>query len=317
MTAPSERPVVAVVTPVYNGEAWIADSMTSVLEQDAVRAGRVRLRYVVMDGGSTDATLDIVRGLATGDVDVHSGPDSGMYDALSRGLAEVAPGSDVCAYLNAGDLWTPTALDVVTAALAEPGISWVCGYRTAYNRAGQVVHVSLPYRYRSSLLACAAYGTTLPAVQQESTFWRSELLRHVDLDELASFTLAGDFYLWRSFSQVTDLHCIRSVLGGFRVHGGHLSDDRGRYRTEMMRVAAPPDVRQRLLTGIDKVVWNGPDWLKRRCAGAQMTSYDFGTDSWVRGGASLRALRTGAGRAPATAAARSDPAAPAVAARTR
>jgi glycosyltransferase involved in cell wall biosynthesis len=287
--------IAAVVTPVLNGARWIEETMRSVLNQSAVRSGRVRLRYVVMDGGSTDGTVDIVRAVGADLVELVSEKDSGMYGALAKGFKKVAAGSDVCAYLNAGDLWHQDALDVVLEAFEIAGVDWLSGYRVAYNKAGQIVHLRLPFRYRNRLVAAGRYGASLPAIQQESTFWRGSLMQVVDLDRLASFQLAGDYYLWRSFSDRATLHTIAAVLGGFRLHGGHLSDARSAYAAEVSEMTNRARVADKFFEYFDRIAWRAPDDVKKALGRGQMLRYDLGTGAWVKG----KARRLPAHHAPA------------------
>lgn len=276
--------VAAVVTPVRNGAAWIEQTMRSVLDQTAVRSGRVSLRYIVMDGGSTDGTPEIVRAVGGDAVQLISEQDAGMYAALAKGLRQVAEGSDICAYLNAGDLWQPGALDVVLDVFELPGVDWVSGYRVAYNAAAQIVHVALPSTYRARLIATGAYGTALPSIQQESTFWQSWLLEAVDLDLLASFRLAGDYYLWRCFAERTPLYTVAALLGGFRMHGEHLSGARARYAAEVSSMTRRPGFGDRVVGALDRPVWVAPDSVKKAIGRRQMLRYDVRNESWTKGG---------------------------------
>jgi glycosyltransferase involved in cell wall biosynthesis len=89
-----EPPLVSVVTPVLNGRRYIAETIQSVRGQDYPR-----LEHIVVDGGSTDGTLDVLR--ATPGIAWSSRPDEGMYDAINRGF-RIAKG-DILAYQNADD----------------------------------------------------------------------------------------------------------------------------------------------------------------------------------------------------------------------
>jgi glycosyltransferase involved in cell wall biosynthesis len=274
------KPIAAVVTPVFNGGEWIQDTVLSILDQSAVRSGRVDLRYVVMDGGSTDDTIAKVDEISDQRVTVVSATDNGMYDALAKGFRLVAEGSTVCAYLNAGDLWHEKALDIVLDVMAIPGVHWVCGYQVAYNKRGDIIHLRLPFRFRSRLIQTGSYLDFLPPIQQESTFWRTSLLESVDLNRLAEFRLAGDYYLWHCFSRVALLRTINSVLGGFRLHGGHLSDARQQYRAELATIIRRPSLVDRATRSLDRVIWRLPDRAKKGLSGGQILRYDLADERW-------------------------------------
>ena len=114
MTAPAQAPLVSVVTPSLGQGSFIARCLASVRDQDYPH-----VEHIVVDGGSTDGTLDVLRRHeGTYDLRWLSEPDAGMYDAVNKGL-RLARG-DVLAYLNADDAWFPwtarTAVEGLTAA---------------------------------------------------------------------------------------------------------------------------------------------------------------------------------------------------------
>jgi glycosyltransferase involved in cell wall biosynthesis len=115
-----EAPLVSIVTPVLNGARFLPETLASVRGQDYAR-----LEHVVVDGGSTDGTLDLLRA-APGVVWV-SGPDRGMYDAVGRGFA-LAHG-EILAYQNADDRYVvPGAVSAAVRLLREhPEVDVVYG----------------------------------------------------------------------------------------------------------------------------------------------------------------------------------------------
>jgi len=205
--------------------------MESVLNQQAVASGRVRLDYIICDGQSTDRTLEVVKGLERTGVRVRSEKDNGLYDALAKGL-RTAEG-EVVAYLNAGDLYAPKAFDVVLDIFEQKDVRWLTGLNVLLSEQGEKLRSYLPYRYRQRLIDCGLYGKVLAHIQQESTFWSRELHDQIDFDRLKQFKLAGDFYLWSQFSRAAQLHIVAAHLGGFRLHRGQQSEDRAAYQREM------------------------------------------------------------------------------------
>jgi glycosyltransferase involved in cell wall biosynthesis len=117
VTAPPPR--ITVVTPCLNRADFIADAVESVLDQ-----GYPDVEHIVMDGGSTDGTLDVLARYPH--LQVHSGPDAGLYDAINRGVA-LATG-EVIAHLNSDDLFAESAFNaVVEAFAAHPEAQSVAG----------------------------------------------------------------------------------------------------------------------------------------------------------------------------------------------
>ncbi len=226
-----------VVTPCKDASARALSTAESILRQRAVRSGRVTLQYVVCDGGS-DGTGELLRRELGDAVVVLNGPDRGMYDALAKGL-RIADG-DVVSYLNAGDVYHPSAFDVVADVMEAHGVRWLTGMQVHCNEALQVTAASVPFRYRRDFMLRGLYGRGLPFLQQEATFWARSLLATVELDVLASQRLAGDYYLWRCFAQAEEPAIVASYLGGFTRHRGSLSGDLADYRAEMGTLADPP-----------------------------------------------------------------------------
>lgn len=267
-----------IVTPCRDAVTRIAATAESVLGQTAVQSGRLRLQYLVCDGGSRDGTVELARRICGDRAEVRSEADAGMYHALAKGLG--AATGDVVAYLNAGDVYHPAALDVVADVLEGTGARWLTGMRVTCNEKLQVTEALLPYRYRRSLLQRGLYGRVLPFLQQESTFWRRELLAAVDLDRLARLRLAGDFYLWRCFAGEAEPTIVEAYLGGFTVHRGQQSEQRGAYLAELESLRAPDHLGHRLLAWLEGRLWSLPaPWKKR--LNPRLLRYDHAEGRWA------------------------------------
>lgn len=100
---------VSVITVVYNNRDTVADAIESVLRQDYPD-----IEYVLVDGGSTDGTLDVIRGYGDRIAQVVSEPDEGLYDAMNKGV-QLASG-DVIGILNSDDIYAHSG---VMSAVAE------------------------------------------------------------------------------------------------------------------------------------------------------------------------------------------------------
>jgi glycosyltransferase involved in cell wall biosynthesis len=268
-----------VVTPCLNAASHIEETVTSVSGQSAVRNGSVALEHIVCDGGSTDGTLEILRRLDGPHMRIASQKDGGMYEALARGL-RLATG-DAIAYLNAGDYFHPHAFSVVQAVMGtHPDCRWLTGFAVDYNESGAAVRNVLPYRFRRRLQRCGAYGRFLPFVQQESTFWRRELMDRVDFDALSRLRLAGDYYLWRCFCESADLHVVSAYLGGFRFHSGQLSENQAGYLGEMKGMATAPGPLDFALMLCDKILWYAPPLVKKWANPRGLHLYDHHSGRW-------------------------------------
>jgi glycosyltransferase involved in cell wall biosynthesis len=273
------KPVrVSIVTPCFNAQPLIGDTVASVLGQKAVQSGRVSLEYLICDGASTDGTVDVIKEFRSPYIKLVSQADGGMYEALAKGLASAS--GDIVAYLNAGDYYHPNAFDIVVDIFGPRSVSWLTGYNVIYNSWGAVTNATLPFRYRTSLFACGAYGRMLPFVQQESTFWRRELNQQLDLQALSRLRYAGDAYLWTAFSRCARLHVVQAVLGGFRFHVGQISENRRAYRAELRSFTRSPSLLDVALAGFDRLVWHMPPQIKKYLNDDAFLQYDHKAGRW-------------------------------------
>jgi len=112
---------ISIVTPSFNQARFIERTIDSVLSQK----GDFDLEYIVLDGGSTDGTIAILKGY--GDrLRWSSGPDGGQVDAINKGL-RISTG-DVVGWVNSDDTLQPDALGRVAEAFqSHPGVEWVHG----------------------------------------------------------------------------------------------------------------------------------------------------------------------------------------------
>lgn len=272
---------ISVVTPVFQSEASVARTLRSVSGQTALSDGLVEVQHIVVDGASKDATLEEIERVRTPIVEVVSEPDRGMYDALAKGLRRAT--GDVVCYLNAGDLLLPAAFETVVGVVRDTDARWFTGTNLLLGPRGVVTRIDSPWRYRRDFLRAGLYGRVLPFVQQESTFWRRELLEQVDLEALAGFKVAGDHFLWKSFAEVSDLDVVHSVFAGFTLEAGQLSQDKARYFGEMEAISGRPGLALRLAAFVEKRRgWWGSAARKER-TNPRMIRFDHALQRWTRG----------------------------------
>ncbi|WP_071453703.1 glycosyltransferase [Gloeomargarita lithophora] len=247
----------SIVTPCYNAAPYLPETLDSVLNQTAVRSGRVTLEYWLMDGGSTDNTLELLTEYNHPNLHIHSAKDQGMYDALAQGFAQTS--GDVIAYVNAGDFYCPHAFAVVSAIMETGQVDWLTGYRVIYNQHSQVIQMDLPYPYRRPLFPYGLYNQAWCRVQQESTFWTQKVHQNLDLETLKSWQYAGDYFLWCQLAKQTELQVVRSYLGGFKRQPGQLSERRDLYHQEVAQMTQPAPLEAKLQQTWDYCRWR---WQK-------------------------------------------------------
>ena len=112
---------VSVITAVYNRKETIACALRSVSTQK-----EVSIEHVIVDGGSVDGTLDVIRQLSGEGVCVESGPDGGIYDALNKGLKRST--GDIVGFMHSDDFFADEyVLRDVLEAFADPRVELVYG----------------------------------------------------------------------------------------------------------------------------------------------------------------------------------------------
>lgn len=134
--------LVSVITPSYNQAAFLEQTLRSVLDQ-----GYPELEYIVVDGGSTDGSLDIIQRYADRLAWWASEKDSGQAEAINKGMQRAH--GEVVAWLNSDDIYLPGAIAGAVAALgAHPDAVLVYGNTRAVDAAGRTLNV-LRYRQLS------------------------------------------------------------------------------------------------------------------------------------------------------------------------
>ena len=214
---------ISVVTPSFNQVSFLEAALMSVLGQ-----GYPNLEYIVIDGQSTDRSIEIIQSY-----DDHlyywcSEPDTGQYDAINKGFMKST--GDIMAWLNSDDMYTPWAFKIVNEIFFNlPEVEWLttlspllwsssgsaiyCAHRGGFTRQGFFRGENLPVNH----------WFALGPIQQESVFWRRSLWKKAGGYVNTSYPLAADFELWARFFQHANLHTVSVPLGGFRFHGAQKS----------------------------------------------------------------------------------------------
>lgn len=241
-----------IVTSTLNGARFIRETLASIDRQTYSE-----WVHLVVDAGSSDGTLEIVRESIQHQPrrQLLIAPKTGLYEAIFLGFAtlEGAP-EDICFWLNADDLLAPWALATAAEAFSETGVEWITGLPAQWDVQGRLRGV-LPLGWHPRRLIRMGLFTPdgLGTIQQESTFFSRrllELLPHEAQQRICMTKLAGDFLLWRAFAETHSLVTVPTVLSGFRKHDANASVlGRGRYMEEIKAsgIFVPPPFIGRIL----------------------------------------------------------------------
>jgi glycosyltransferase involved in cell wall biosynthesis len=266
----SAAPLISIVTVTFNAVQHLPDTLKTIRAQDYPN-----VEWIVIDGGSTDGTTDYLR--ANEDVIDYwmSAPDRGMYDALAKGF-ERANGEILC-WLNAGDMFLNGALSTVAEVFqTHPETNWITGMHFWHLPGCRIIGCFIPQAYSSDLIGCGAYGKRLPYIQQESTFFRRSMLGGINMERFRGFKLAGDLYLWHSFSKHDRLRLVMAGLGSFCIQEGQLSEDKEAYWREADTFLDRITLALRIKMLMRFPLSYAPLRYKRKLAGDAMLS-------WVKG----------------------------------
>lgn len=178
-----EPPTVSIVTPSYQHAAYLLQCIESVLTQDYPH-----IEYQVFDGGSTDGTVEILRGFGT-KFHWESGPDGGQTNAINKGLRRAR--GQILAYLNSDDFLLPGAVSrVVKAWRLKPSVDVFYGKAHWTDESGNETgpYATRPFDSESFLGDCF--------ICQPAAFWRRRVQeRFGPFDERYQFAM--DYEYWQ------------------------------------------------------------------------------------------------------------------------
>ena len=224
-TENKDVPLVSIVTPSYNQAAYLEQTIASVLDQEYPR-----IEYIIVDGGSTDGSQNIIRRHAARLAHWVSESDLGQTDAINKGFA-LATGS-IFAWLNSDDTYNPEAVSEAVAYLQNhPEVGMVYGNAYYIDEFGERIG-----RYPAKATDYAGLRRGVNTVCQQSMFLRAEMWQKVGpLDP--TFYYAMDYDLWVRIARLAPIAFLDRYWSNFRLHGASKSmTAAARSWPEMMRV---------------------------------------------------------------------------------
>ncbi len=201
MTAPR----VSIVTPSYNQGRWLADNLRSVAAQSYPA-----IEHVVMDGGSTDGSVEILEAASPGII-WESAPDNGQSDAINKAFSRST--GEIIGWLNSDDAYfsRDVVQHVVDVFDSHPEVGVVYGHAALVNGAGELLYVLWAPPYTRSRFR------TFNFLWQPTVFVRRSLIsRPFFVDP--EFGYRMDLELWLHLSDITHFHRLDKILAIDRHH---------------------------------------------------------------------------------------------------
>ncbi len=225
LSMPNGEPLVSIVTPSLNQAQYLEKAIQSVLAQEYPR-----IEYIVVDGGSTDGSVDIIRGYEAQLAWWISEPDEGHADALNKGFA--CASGDVLAWLNSDDYYYPGAIAQAMAFLRDhPDVGMVYGDADYLDPQGRVIG-----RFPAAQTDLQRMLRGYVHIPQATTFFRADIWEQVGPLDLSLF-FAFDYDLWVKIAAQSELKYLHRTWAAFRLHEeGKTIDSSARCWPDMIEV---------------------------------------------------------------------------------
>lgn len=224
---PAALPLVTIVTPSFNQVSYLEETIKSVLGQTYPH-----IEYIIMDGGSTDRSVDIIKKYEDKLGYWESVKDKGQTDAINKGFNRAK--GDILAWLNSDDTYASphTIADAVNYLVAHPETALVYADCDFINEAGDVIG-----KFASRQTDYAKLRSGYVHIPQQTMFFRAKYWKELGpLDP--SFYFAMDYDLWVRIAKQAPLHYLPGkTWANFRIHTSsktNVNDERG--WKEMLRV---------------------------------------------------------------------------------
>ena len=217
MNTDSTLPKVSIITPSFNQGRFLEDSIRSVLEQDYPN-----IEYIVVDGGSKDESIEIIKKYQNHFAWWVSEKDKGHADALNKGFSHAT--GEILAWLNSDDIYFPSAVsEAVSVLISRPQVGMVYGDANLIDDSGVTVG-----QFASKQTSYSQMLRGSVHISQATTFFRAGLWRQVGPLDLSLF-FSFDYDLWVKFAKVSQILYVPKLWAKFRIHAEGktiINDDR-------------------------------------------------------------------------------------------
>lgn len=201
-------PIVSIVTPSFNQGQYIEETILSILEQ-----GYPCLEYIIIDGGSTDNTVEIIKKYQKYLAFWVSEPDNGQSHAINKGIKKCT--GNIFNWVNSDDILEPGALFTVSEAFDNKNTDLVCGRSKRFCPDGRIESV-----VQTSLMEEVEKSIFFGGIRQLPTFYKLSIVRQLEaVDEKCHYVMDSELFIryLLNFGQDKILF-INEAIGKFRLH---------------------------------------------------------------------------------------------------
>jgi len=264
-------PKISIVTPSYNQGQFLEETILSVLNQQYSN-----LEYIVIDGGSADQSVDIIRRYEDKLAYWITEKDRGQVDAINKGLAHAT--GDIFAFINSDDVYLPGTFAAVAKYFeTHPETEWVCGDTMMFGEGHPTEMMKTVVPKSAAQCLSWAYRAAQPG-----HFWKRELVQD-GFDESWRYDFDHDLYVRLLLAGHRCEH-IPLPFAGYRLHATSKTVAEGRHFVDEFERSA--EVYEDQLKGADRRWCRSTRFLRRSYAASEAGNKKEGA-RWL-----MRALAT-------------------------
>jgi len=206
----SVLPKISIVTPSYNQDQFLERTILSIIDQNYPN-----LEYIIIDGASTDNSLQIIKKYQKYLSFWQSKKDNGQSEAINIGFKHAT--GDILCWLNSDDILFPHSLNLVAKLFSQfHQINWLTSQSVIINEQDEIIQTGLHFGKSQLFLKLGLYhGKCLGFIPQEGTFWRSSLWQKIN-SKVPDYHYSLDYHLWQKFAHFSPLVNLETPLAAFR-----------------------------------------------------------------------------------------------------
>lgn len=208
-------PKISIVTPSYNQAQFLERTILSVINQNYPN-----LEYIIIDGGSTDGSVDIIKKYKKHLAYWISKKDNGQSDAINKGFAKAT--GEIYAYLNSDDIYLGSTFETISnifQKLADADL--IYGNANLIDEKDNKIGncIALPFKLKENL-------NGVFSIPQQSAFWKREVFEKVNGFNIENQTCMDGEFFAQAAALRYNFYIVNKTLSGFRLHPNSKTNDK-------------------------------------------------------------------------------------------